>query len=333
MPISTSRMRAILAHPTGFCLTTRPATPQGWQPFDDRCSRHPIDGYVYCHHGRENHLDPLPRVPREVRHVEMPLAAAGCDAGLRAMRRCSRKRTLFMLWDKGVSLVERWERGRKRREVVWPNVALVLLLIGITAVPGWAVDPMLLEAQRTLKRLGHDPGMADGIYGPRTQQALEAFQRQIKIPVTGLLDAATLWALEQATAPPADPVTSEPRQEDAPLWVVLHCLRLYAYQPARLLPYVTERFRHGLPPRAWIKQTMQTLSAQEQVYLGWQVQRLEVAATRATVEIATRVRLQGQEQTRLEVFTLVYAVPAGWLLDSWQVEAAPTNQDLSQTDS
>ena len=212
-------------------------------------------------------------------------------------------------------------------------VACVLLGIGMLVTPGGAVDPILLEAQRTLSDLGYDPGMADGIYGPRTRQALEAFQRQAKVPVNGILDAATLQALEQATSTAVDPPTSELQLPNAPLRVVLHYLRLYAYQPSRVLPYVTEGFLQGLTPQEWIEQTMQTRHGQEPVYLSWQVQRLEMADAQATVEVSTRVRLQGQEQARREVFTLLYTASAGWLVDSWLVEAAPAAKPLSQTGS
>ncbi|MEE8301032.1 MAG: peptidoglycan-binding domain-containing protein, partial [Candidatus Tectomicrobia bacterium] len=70
-------------------------------------------------------------------------------------------------------------------------VVLLMLFIWLAADPAWAIDPMLMQAQEKLVKLGYDPGLADGVYGPLTRQALEAFQRAQKLPVTGNLDAAT----------------------------------------------------------------------------------------------------------------------------------------------
>jgi hypothetical protein len=53
----------------------------------------------------------------------------------------------------------------------------------------------LRRAQARLRDLGHYDGGVDGAYGPRTRQALEAFQRDRGVPVTGLPDYATLLAL------------------------------------------------------------------------------------------------------------------------------------------
>jgi peptidoglycan hydrolase-like protein with peptidoglycan-binding domain len=42
-------------------------------------------------------------------------------------------------------------------------------------------------AQAALQRLGYDPGPADGLVGPRTQEAVKAFQRDRGLPETGEL--------------------------------------------------------------------------------------------------------------------------------------------------
>lgn len=49
----------------------------------------------------------------------------------------------------------------------------------------------LREAQERLTRLGYDSGGTDGQLGRRTVAALRAFQADRKLPVTGMLDAAT----------------------------------------------------------------------------------------------------------------------------------------------
>lgn len=49
--------------------------------------------------------------------------------------------------------------------------------------------------QVRLRDLGYDPGPVDGIFGPRTQGALMAFQRQAGLRATGTLDQETRAAL------------------------------------------------------------------------------------------------------------------------------------------
>jgi peptidoglycan hydrolase-like protein with peptidoglycan-binding domain len=208
-------------------------------------------------------------------------------------------------------------------------IALVFLSIGLVVKSGWAIDPVLQQAQTKLSQLGYDPGVADGIYGPRTRRALEAFQRAQNLPVTGILDPPTLQALNQAAlSPPERTPPLLPRSAN-PLLVVLDYLRYYAYQPARVLPYVTEHFRRGLPPNTWIEQTLQKLKAQEYTYLAWKVRSLEVTDTQATVEVYTRVQVQGQELSRVETFTLLHTAEDGWLIDNWLTKVAPTRREAS----
>ena len=58
-------------------------------------------------------------------------------------------------------------------------------------------------AQKALTRLGYGPLKVDGVAGPGTLRAVEAFQRTNTLPVTGELDAPTLQRLT-------------PRQQAAP---------------------------------------------------------------------------------------------------------------------
>ena len=52
--------------------------------------------------------------------------------------------------------------------------------------------PMTIaEAQKRLATLGYDPGPADGKLGARTVSALQKFQRDRGISVSGRLDSAT----------------------------------------------------------------------------------------------------------------------------------------------
>lgn len=53
------------------------------------------------------------------------------------------------------------------------------------------------ESQKTLKRLGYDPGIIDGKFGKKTEEAIKAFQKDNKLEVTGKLDEETKKSLFQ----------------------------------------------------------------------------------------------------------------------------------------
>ena len=210
---------------------------------------------------------------------------------------------------------------------------LFCLVLGLAIHSGWAFDPQLQQAQQTLSRLGYDPGVADGAYGPRTRQALEAFQQAQQLPVTGVLDTPTLQALDLATS--ATPATTPPAlpTSRSPLHVVLDYLRFHTLQPARTLPYVTEHFRNGLTPQLWLERMMQVRLNQEYTYLAWKVQRLDITDTQATVQVQTQVRVQGHERPQHEVFTLLRTTAGEWLIDDWQAEVLPAGKEAAPTGS
>ena len=56
-------------------------------------------------------------------------------------------------------------------------------------------SPQVREVQRRLRAIGQRPGPVDGRYGPRTQAAIERFQREAKQRPTGELSPATAAAL------------------------------------------------------------------------------------------------------------------------------------------
>ncbi|MGH7766520.1 MAG: peptidoglycan-binding domain-containing protein [Candidatus Binatia bacterium] len=51
------------------------------------------------------------------------------------------------------------------------------------------------KIQQALKEKGQDPGPIDGVMGPKTKEALKAFQQQQGLKVTGSLDEQTKKAL------------------------------------------------------------------------------------------------------------------------------------------
>ncbi|MFZ2100939.1 MAG: peptidoglycan-binding domain-containing protein, partial [Oricola sp.] len=63
------------------------------------------------------------------------------------------------------------------------------------------------DLQMELSSMGYDVGVADGLMGPRTRNALAAFQRAQGLPVTSEIDEKTIAALaaarEQGSAPQA----------------------------------------------------------------------------------------------------------------------------------
>lgn len=69
-----------------------------------------------------------------------------------------------------------------------------MLFMALLNVPNTSLaqDSELRAAQTFLLGRGYSPGPADGFIGPRTRSALRQFQQDRDIPVTGLLEEATL---------------------------------------------------------------------------------------------------------------------------------------------
>ena len=57
-------------------------------------------------------------------------------------------------------------------------------------------DAAVHQAQKTLKMLGYNPGAIDGLWGKATRKAVEKFQQDKGLPVTGELDAETKKVLK-----------------------------------------------------------------------------------------------------------------------------------------
>lgn len=80
------------------------------------------------------------------------------------------------------------------------------------AAPAQAeVEPTsVAAAQRALAAIGYNPGSADGVMGPRTRQAIAAFQRDNGLPVTGEPDRPTMAALGRASSAQASGTNGKP---------------------------------------------------------------------------------------------------------------------------
>ena len=76
-------------------------------------------------------------------------------------------------------------------------------------------------AQEALKTQGFDPGPADGVMGPRTKAAISDYQRRENLPVTGMLDDATMAKLNVRSSrasdvPAASPTTTPDAKKQNP---------------------------------------------------------------------------------------------------------------------
>jgi len=68
---------------------------------------------------------------------------------------------------------------------------VIILLINLSNAEAAQYNPEVFHAQKKLKALGYNPGPNDGLWGKSTQKAIEAYQRDKGLPVTGLLDKQT----------------------------------------------------------------------------------------------------------------------------------------------
>jgi ankyrin repeat protein len=76
------------------------------------------------------------------------------------------------------------------------NVKIITLFIIFTTFfflngAAQTSDPAIYQLQNTLKELGYDPGLPDGVWGKKTTAAIKSFQQDNGLPVTGNLDANT----------------------------------------------------------------------------------------------------------------------------------------------
>lgn len=68
-----------------------------------------------------------------------------------------------------------------------------------TSVSSASASNEVGKAQAMLMKLGYEPGSSDGLMGPRTRDAIAAYQRSAGLEATGSVNAALLMSLEIAT--------------------------------------------------------------------------------------------------------------------------------------
>jgi len=71
-------------------------------------------------------------------------------------------------------------------------------------------------AQEALKTQGFDPGPIDGRMGPRTRAAINDYQTKNNLPMTGMLDEATMAKLNVRSSRAADVPAASPTSQPDP---------------------------------------------------------------------------------------------------------------------
>jgi carboxyl-terminal processing protease len=67
--------------------------------------------------------------------------------------------------------------------------------------PGFPAG-IVRPVQEALRALGYNPGPLDGVFGPRTRRAVQAFQRDAGLEPLGVADGQTIAALQERLTPP-----------------------------------------------------------------------------------------------------------------------------------
>jgi peptidoglycan hydrolase-like protein with peptidoglycan-binding domain len=106
------------------------------------------------------------------------------------------------LTEAGVKRLQR-DSGLSADGIVGPQTRRVLNAEAPPLAPGAGYgqpggSPQVREVQRRLRALGQRPGPVDGWYGPRTQAAIERFQREAGQRPSGELSPVTAMALRRA---------------------------------------------------------------------------------------------------------------------------------------
>lgn len=79
-----------------------------------------------------------------------------------------------------------------------------------------AGDPTVKEVQQTLRRLNFYDGEVDGLFGPNTREAIEAYQAKMGMEVTGAVDDSLLDQLGTGSVTPAVLPSPAPRERARP---------------------------------------------------------------------------------------------------------------------
>lgn len=108
-------------------------------------------------------------------------------------------------------------------------IYVTVISTSIVSHEAHAQDSQLTSAQTFLIEQGYELGKADGFMGPRTKVALESFQQENNLDVTGDIDLNTLAEIQKiiqtSTRPEVDKVVKGegvPDTSSSPLlWLLL----------------------------------------------------------------------------------------------------------------
>ena len=87
-----------------------------------------------------------------------------------------------------------------KRFVVLGLCLFIVVSAGLFISHAAQYNQIVYQAQKALKGLGYNPGPIDGLWGNKTQRALQRFQRDNNLPLTGRLDELTKAKLDTASS-------------------------------------------------------------------------------------------------------------------------------------
>lgn len=105
------------------------------------------------------------------------------------------------------------------------------------------------RAQTLLKLLGYDPGPLDGVFGPRTERAVKAFEGDYDLPQDGVLSDEDYARLEDAAEVDHDDTPTDPSPHGRGLDVDPAQMRAWEEQ---VVPLITANAGY-MPGRGWFR--------------------------------------------------------------------------------
>ena len=141
-------------------------------------------------HGQKPTQQPFMRHKERVKELQHQLGALGLEPGLVDGRY-------------GPITTDAVRRFQHAHDLPVDGVAdpitLSALKASVKGSPFIARTERVKELQRQLHRLGLEPGMVDGRYGPLTTQAVKRFQKAHNLPADGIADPDTLSRIQAQT--------------------------------------------------------------------------------------------------------------------------------------
>jgi peptidoglycan hydrolase-like protein with peptidoglycan-binding domain len=141
-------------------------------------------------HGQKPDQQPFMRREERVKELQHQLGALGLEPGLIDGR----------YGPITTDAVRRFQRAHDLPvDGVADPVTLSALKASVNGSPFIVRTERVKELQRELHRLGLEPGMVDGRYGPLTTQAVKRFQEAHNLPADGIAGPETLSRIKDAT--------------------------------------------------------------------------------------------------------------------------------------